>query len=249
MSEQHNNAPGAGEPNSTPGTGAADAPGDGAPTSTSGLDLHQQGFTAGYGKGADKGRREGAELALKALGLPTDIDAAKAAIEQRQAQSTTPAEPVQAPDIRETQEYRALATEHRTVSQQFDELKERFGPLERRADEARLEKFKGAARSKGVGEGQLSALVAMHGKRVRLDDDGELEVLSAMPDGSMVAAGQTIESYLDDLVEENSWLLAPQQPQGAGSGLQGVVASSSGGSPVAGFDRRPLSERLKDSRS
>lgn len=247
MPEPHE-APGAGEPASseTPGTGAASAPGAGAPSSTGGVDLHQEGFRTGYGKGAEKGRREGQELVLKALGLPVDVEAARAALDgwRQQSEQHQQAQPI----AQETQEYRALATQFREQKQELEALRSKLGPLEKRADEARLEKLRGAARRKGVGEGQLEALVAMHGSRVRLGDDGSLEVLSPMPDGSMVAAGQAIDSFLGEVVEANPWLLAPQQPRGGGSSMGGVVGASRGGPSADMVDRRPLSERRKDLR-
>ena len=226
------------EPNQTPMAGGPqNTPGGGAPSSASGTDpaptsgdstpkIDDFSLRIGFGKGAEKGRKEGVTIALQALGLgDLSLEEAKAKL----------AKPAPAPqgggNVRETDEYRSLASEHLMASEKLKAANERLSILEARADVARVEKLRAAALSKGVGPGkQIEAFLALHGDIVRFGQDRELEVLSKMPDGSMVAAGKKVDSWLDEVLKENPFLLKTEGRGGAGSNLQ----------PVGGGPKRSL---------
>jgi hypothetical protein len=224
-------------------SGSDSTPTSGSPT-PEGF-FHEDSFKKGYGKGADKGRNEGIKLTLESLGLPTDIDAAKAHVESFGTKE--PAKKAAPVDVRETDEYRSLATEHTTIKSEYDAMKSRLESLSAKADQARVEKFKSAALAKGVGEAQLPALLALHGERVRMSDDGELEVQSEMPDGSLAVAGVTVGKYLDDITTANPWMLAPQQASGAGSHIGPTSAPPQSPTERGAYviDNRSVKERLK----
>ena len=77
-----------------------------------------------------------------------------------------------------------------------------------------------------------------------MDEKGQLEVLSEMPDGSYAAAGVSVESFLDEVTKASPWLLAPVKGSGAGSSVGPTSApkNEKGADPF--FDRRPLHKRL-----
>jgi hypothetical protein len=247
MPEQHD-APTSGETQNTPAADApTDASGQGTPTSTPIpiSELRDKVFKDGYGKGADKGRKEGELKTLKLLGLPLDIDEAHAYLGSVATQQKTEAE--QQIDIRETNEYRSLASEHQKAAKRLEQYEKQLEVFQRQADEARLEKLRNAALRHGVGDGQVEALVALYGNQVRLSEDGALEVLSKMPDGSLAAAGKPVNDWLDEATKANPWLLAPKQSTGgAGSSLGSTKSSAP--RKVEGdayYDPRPFSERMR----
>ena len=170
-----------------------------------------------------RGIAEGTKRALQKLGLSGTLDEAA-------EQLTTPKEPlaveaeagVPATPIADTKEFRELAVQYRAASKETRELQTQLVTLQAQADQARLDKLRSAALSMGVGPGQqVEAFIRLYQDRVRFDAEQGLEVLSRMPDGTMVAAGETIEELLKKVVEENKFLLAVSggAPVGAGSRL------------------------------
>jgi hypothetical protein len=219
MPEPHDQGSSAGAPENTP-SGGSQQPGldDSAPTSQSPRSTEKalsERFKAGYGKGAEKGRREGAQEVLEALGFP-DLDAAvqwKTSEESKGTNGT---------DVTQAKEYRELAAQHHKISRDHERLSKEIETLRRQADEARLEKLRNLGLAKGVGSGaQLEAFVAMFGARVRFDGDRALEVLDA--DGH--PAGQPVEAWVDEILTQNRFLLAVDpKKQGAGSRMQAATA-------------------------
>lgn len=172
-----------------------------------------------------RGVQEGVKRTLQKLGLGADIDAA---LEQLEGLKTPPdivSQETQGGDVRETAEFRSLAKEHREATKELVQLKHRVEQLAKQADEARLEKLRAAALGKGVGSGQqLEAFIRLYGDKVRFDDDRNLEVLSAMGDGTFVAAGQSLDDFLDEVLGDSKFLLAPSAaPSGVGSRKEPVV--------------------------
>ena len=167
-----------------------------------------------------RGIQEGVKRTLQKLGLGNDLDTSLESLEQlKTAQEQQAAEPAGAGDVRETEEFRSLAGEHRRAVKAVEQLQQQVEQLSRQADEARLEKLRSAALARGVGPGQqVEAFVRLFGDRVRFGQDRGLEVLSDLPDGTMAAAGQSLDEFLDGVLASNKFLLAPvQEPSGAGS--------------------------------
>jgi len=173
-----------------------------------------------------RGVQEGMKRALQKLGLGTDLDSALEALESLKTPVATeqPGQRVDG-DVRETEEFRSLAKEHREASKKLQMLEQRVEQLTKQADEARLEKLRAAALGKGVGNGtQVEAFVKLYGDRVRFGEDRSLEVLSDLPDGTRAVAGQTLDEFLEEAIAESKWLLAPSPaPTGAGSRKEPVV--------------------------
>lgn len=196
----------------------------------------QNGFADGYSSGKNEGFAE----ALRALGFAS-IDAAKAALAPQK-----PAEKKPEKGIIESEEYRSLASELVRVKEENESASREIEKSRKLADQARIEKFKSVARSKGVGEKQLDQFAKLFGDSVALSDDGEkLEVLSRMSDGKLVRIGKPVDEYVEKMANENPWFLGPKQPNGGGSGNQERPKENQNQNAIAFFDTRPLNERLK----
>jgi hypothetical protein len=251
MPEQHeNNAPTAGEPQTTPGNGTDPAPVSGDPTPDKAL--LQERFDKGYGKGAGLGRRERDEewgALLSEHGLGGTYDEVREALESRQSDPASGAQPPA--DIEETEQYKSLAKEYRKVSKQYESMQSELEKTRKRADQARLDKFARAALAKGISPDALEYFVPKHESRVRMTEDGELVVLSKMPDGKFVEADEKLEEYLDDIIESSPFLVQSKVKGGAGSSVGSINnerVSQPRGAPVRNYDPRPFSERMKGGR-
>lgn len=236
-------APMAGEPGGnaeTPAGGAAQTPGhgDSAPPSQSPtLDLSKQldaRFKAGYGKGAEKGRAEGAQALLEALGFASMDEAAEHVTRWRE-QGDKPTV-----DIRQTDEYRALTKEHHSLKSKHEEIAKQLDVYRKQADEARLDKLRATALAKGVGRGgQLEAFVRMFGEKVQFDDSRQLRVVESV-DGTSFHSDTPIDAWVESVLQEHKYLVAVDETRrGDGSRLQPVSAPKQGGPDYRGFGTRP----------
>lgn len=198
-------------------------------------------FKAGFGKGAERGRREGAAAILESLGLPPDPDEARAALESLKIPKTKGDQA----DRGETQDPRI--TELAKVAKKYEgelvELRRRSEILERQADEARREKIRTVATRSGVGVDQSDALLALYGDRISMDESGVLQVISEVA-GEQVSGVVKVEDFIGEILKERPWLAAPRSTGGSGFSV------TSGSAPAAqsamkSFDSRPLRERLK----
>lgn len=138
---------------------------------------------------------------------------------ERTQQEHVAAEPGQQVQAADSKEYKDLAQSFRLMERKYQEAEKKIKMLSAQADQARVEKLKGAAMAAGVGAGmQVESFVKLFGDRVKFDDGQNLEVLSRMPDGSMVGAGQPIEEFLAEVLPSVPFLLAPtQNASGVGS--------------------------------
>lgn len=249
MPEQHN-APMAGEPLNTPADGGTpNAPGaetqptNGTPT----LDvkaIHSKGFNDGYGKGVGKGEQQADQRWAQLLnehGIGGTFDEVKQALESRNKPASQP----QA-NVEETDQFKALAREYRKATTELDRLKQEHERALVRADQARLDKFARAAMAKGVAPEAIDYFVPRHEGLVRMSESGDLVVLSKMPDGSMVEAGESLDDYLEGIISKTPFLVTPHGKKGAGSQVAPVNYKRETRPARPGWDMRPAAERLKD---
>jgi len=199
----------------------------------------QVGFSNGFGKGKDKGVKE----ALAQLGLGSDMESTLAALEELKGTS----EPSKPAPVADSPQYQDLAAVNLKQATELDAANAQIATMEKRADEARLTKLRLAAKAKGVGDPQMDYFLKGHEDMFQLADDGQLVALSKMPDGTKVAAGKSVESYLDEVVADSPFLVATQGNGGAGTVIAPVSTPTErqAGDAPPGFDTRPLSERLK----
>jgi len=255
MPEQQHNAPtpGGAENTLAPGDGAnvpgdESAPSNGTPT----LDpkaIRQEGFGDGYGKGLDKGgqRRDKAwGDVLSQFDLPTSPDELREALAARRkgagnGAGDTPAK------VEETEQYQDLAQRFVALEKKYTTLERANADAEKRADQARLDKFRRAAAAKGIAAEALEYFVPKHEQRIKMTDAGDLVVLSQMEDGTLVAAGEKLEDFLDSVIESSPFLVASSAKKGAGSQPRSVTPSPKiqRGDAPKNFDVTPLSERLR----
>jgi hypothetical protein len=213
-------APTAGEPSKTPGNGAAQtAPGDeslptsGSPTSP---DLLQERFRAGYGKGAERGRKEGQQAILQELGFGS-LDEARSHL-QRATED----------DGSQQAQFKDAMAQVGKLDRANKELQKQLDGLSKRADQARVDKLRAAALGAGVGPGrQLDAFVALHGESVVISDDMGLEVVKRI-NGTVVPTGQAVDDWLADVLADARFLLKPDSQRGAGSKAEPLRAQQTG---------------------
>lgn len=201
-------------------SGADGLPGSDHPTSgTEAASLLQERFRAGYGKGAEKGRREGQQSVLEELGYQS-LDDLRAALQPSQSDK--------AADITNHPQYRDALSSAAKLERKTKDLEQQMTALVKRADQARLDKLRAAALAAGVGAGrQLDAFVAMFGDRVAIGDDMQLEV-NATVNGTTIPTGQSIEQWLSETLAEARFLLAPDRQRGAGSRAEPLAAAQTG---------------------
>ena len=204
------------------------APSSQTPTPDLGRALEAR-FKAGYGKGADKGRAEGQQAVLDAAGFAS-VDDLLSHLEESRG-SAEDASPV---DVKTTPEYRDAQRSLAKQSRALEEAAERMKVLEARADEARLDKLRAIALSKGVGEGgQLEAFVQMFSSQVRFDDSLALEVVEHV-NGEAIPSGKTLDAWADEVLASNRFLLAPEKSRGGGSRVEPVEGNA--GKPGPDYD-------------
>ena len=191
---------------------------------------------SGFKDGYSAGKTAATADLLKTLGVAS-LDDAKAAMAPK------PAEPTAPKSIAESEEYIALAGENLDLKSRLELAESQLTSAAKLADQARVEKIKGIARSVGVGEPQLGQFAKLFGDQIQLASDGEsLVVMTTMSDGNKVPGIESAEKYLEKAANENAWFLAPKQPAGSGNPNE-----SPGGAtprPIDNFfDRRSFNER------
>lgn len=224
--------------------GSAQRPGheDSAPPSQSPTpDVAKQldaKFRLGFGKGAERGRTEGAQARdaqwLEALGF-TSFDEAVEHVGRWREQGEKPQV-----DIRQTDEYRSLTKEHHSLKAKYEETSKSLDVLRKQADEARLDKLRATALSKGVGRGgQLDAFVRMFGDRVAFDDSRALRVVESAPDGTQFHSDTPVESWVESVLQENKFLLAVDEARrGTNAKLEPVQTPKATGPDYRSFGTR-----------
>ena len=189
-------------------------------------------FKAGYGKGAERGRKEGSTFILEKLGLPSDLDEAVARLEEM----SRPAD--QDPKIQD------LARAAKKYETELKQLQQRTEVLQRQADEARREKIRTTAARNGIGLDQTDAFLAMYGDQISMSETGSLEVITDV-EGSKVAGVVQVEDFVKEILKKRPWLAAPTAHSGSGYSPSGSPSESTANPIAAGYDRRTLAERLR----
>lgn len=223
--------------------GASENPGDGSDQgqrSDPRPAFDEGAFKAGFGKGAEKGRREGAAAILENLGLPGDPNEAKSVIEQMKTTQQPAASGQQ-----EQRDHRIneLAKTIKQYETKIQTMTERSEILERQADEARREKIRSAAAKHGVGQDQTDAVIAMYGDQITMNEKGELEVLSEVA-GEKVSGVTSVGDFMSQILEARPWMAAPRATAGSGFSAKSTDSSAKE-RPVQLFDSRPLAERIR----
>jgi hypothetical protein len=201
-----------------------------------------------YGKGCETGRKEAhqewASLGEE-FGLGATLDEVRAALESRQK----PPEGEEPASIENDERFKELHRENHKLAKSVKEYEAQLKSAQARADQARLDKFARVAMAKGVGEKQLDYFLTRHSDRVQMTEDGNLVVLTPK-DGHMIDGIETVDGYIDGIIKDAPFLLAPKGGNGAGSLVEPTAEKSKprSGTTAPAYDPRPASERLKDRR-
>lgn len=226
----------------TANPGASDNPGDGQDPSQRSDPrpaFDEAAFRKGFGKGAEKGRQEGASAILESLGLPSDPGEAKAYLESLQPTQSEPQPDQQQRADPRVQELAKAAKKYET---ELAEMRKRSEILERQADEARREKIRSNAVKLGVGHDQTDALLALYGDQITMSENGDLEVVSEVA-GERVAGVTSLDDFIGEILKARPWLAAPRSSGGSGFEAKSPSDPDRPANPL--FDSRPLGERIR----
>jgi hypothetical protein len=181
-------------------------------------------FDEGYGRGIRKGKKEGgsegAQWALSELGLPDNLEDAKAKLKGIKSTKKAESKTVDT-NVTETDEYKALAKEYRVLGEQNSTLLKNVERLQVLESQALESSIKDVLIKNGIAaDTRLDALAKLHRNKFKIGDDGKLIVLHKTPDGHLVDAGQSPDKFVKELIktENLQWALAADNVGGAGSG-------------------------------
>jgi len=137
-------------------------------------------------------------------------------------------------EISDHPDYLKVTTELGETKRQSDKLRVENERLAKLADEARREKIRSAALKAGVGPKQSDAFLSLFSGRFRLGEDGSLQTLGQLADGTMAPLGQSSEELIKEILAEHDYLVAPEPAGGVGSKVRGGRSAPSGNKSIWG---------------